>query len=63
MSGKKVSNYYCFFILQMKGKDSKDSKDSNPFGKQKTVSLDFDEEQAREGRHGNFKISKLITFN
>ena len=44
----------------MKGKDS---KDSNPLGTQKTVSLDFDEEQAREGRHGNFKISKLITFN
>ena len=38
-------------------------KDNNPHGTQKTVSLDFDEEWAREGRQGNFKISKLITFN
>ena len=32
---------------------------------QKTVSLDFVhvEEKAREGRKGNFKISKMITFN
>ena len=26
------------------------------------VSLDFDEEKAREGRQENFKISKRITF-
>ena len=38
-------------------------KDNTPLGKQKTVSLDFDEELARKGRQGNFKISKLITFN
>ena len=38
-------------------------KDNKPLGTQKTVSLDFDEEKAREGRQGNFKISKLITFN
>ena len=38
-------------------------KDNNPLGTQKTVSLDFDEEYAREGREENFKISKLITFN
>ena len=38
-------------------------KDNNPHGTQKTFSLDFDEEQAREGRQENFKISKLITFN
>ena len=38
-------------------------KDSNPLGTQKTVSLDFDEEYARESRQGNFKISKLITYN
>ena len=38
-------------------------KDNNPLGTQKTVSLDFDEEQAREGRQGNINISKLITFN
>ena len=37
-------------------------KDNNPLGAQKTVSLDFDEEFAREGRQGNFK-TKLITFN
>ena len=24
---------------------------------------DFDEEQAHEGRQGNFKLSELITFN
>ena len=29
----------------------------------KTASLDFDKEWAREGRHGNFKITQLITFN
>ena len=23
--------------------------------------LDFDEEKARDGRHGNFKISQMIT--
>ena len=38
-------------------------KDNNPLGTQKIVSLDFDEEEARGGRQGNFKISKLITFN
>ena len=38
-------------------------KDNYPLGTQKTVSLDFDEEQAHEGRQGDFKISKLITFN
>ena len=32
-------------------------------GTQKAVSLDFEEEYAREGRQGNFKITKLITFN
>ena len=37
-------------------------KDNNPFGTQETVSLDFDEEKIREGRQGNFKISKLNTF-
>ena len=38
-------------------------KDNNPFAPQKTVSLDFDEEQAREGPQGKFKIFQLITFN
>ena len=38
-------------------------KDNNPLVTQKTVSLDFEEEKAREGRQGNFKISKLIIFN
>ena len=39
-------------------------KDNNPFDTQKNVSLDFDEESAREGRQGNLKISQLIiTFN
>ena len=33
-----------------------------PLGTQKTVSLDFDEEWARESRQVNFKIAKLITF-
>ena len=32
--------------------------DNNPFGTQKTVSLDL----AREDRQGNFEISQLITF-
>ena len=39
-------------------------KDNNPLGTQKTVSLDFDKEWAREGRQGNFKsdhISLIIT--
>ena len=27
-----------------------------------TVSLDFDDEKVRDGRKGNFKILKLITF-
>ena len=31
-------------------------KDNNPHGTQKTVSLDFDEEYARDCRKGNFKI-------
>ena len=30
-------------------------KDNSPLATQKTVSLDFDEEQAREVRQGNFK--------
>ena len=38
-------------------------KDNYPLGTEKTVSLDFEEELAREGRQGNFKFSKLITFN
>ena len=33
-------------------------KDNNPLGTQKTVSPDFDEEKAREGRQRNFKTSK-----
>ena len=37
-------------------------KDNNPPGTQKTVSLDFDDEFAREGRQGYFKILKLIIF-
>ena len=37
--------------------------DNNLLGTQKTVLLDFDEELAPESRQGNFKISKLITFN
>ena len=37
-------------------------KDNNPLGTQKTVSLDF-EEEACEGRQGNFKISILIPLN
>ena len=32
------------------------------FERKKTVSLDFDEEKAREGRQGNFKISQMIPF-
>ena len=28
-------------------------KNNNPLGTQKTISLDFDEECAREGRQGN----------
>ena len=36
-------------------------KDNNPLGTQKIVSLDFAEEQAREGRQGIFKISHMIT--
>ena len=36
-------------------------KDINPLGTQKTVSLDFDEEYAREGRQRNFRISQMIT--
>ena len=35
----------------------------NPLSTQKTVSLDFYETQAREGRQGNFKMLNLITFN
>ena len=38
-------------------------KDNNPFGMQKTISLDFEKEYANEGPQGNFKISKLITSN
>ena len=34
-------------------------KDNNPIGTQKTISLDFDKEQAHEGRQGN----NMITFN
>ena len=36
-------------------------KDNNPLGTQMTVSLDFDEEQAREGHQGSFKTSQMIT--
>ena len=28
-----------------------------------TISLDFEDKKACESRQGNFKISKLITFN
>ena len=35
-------------------------KDNNPLGTQKTVSLDFEEEKAREGAQRNFKILKPI---
>ena len=35
--------------------------DNNPIVAQKTVSLDSDDEKAREVRQGSFKISKLIT--
>ena len=38
-------------------------KDIDPFDMQDTVSLDVDEEQAREGRQWTFKISQLSTFN
>ena len=38
-------------------------KDNNQLDTQKTISLDCKEKQAREDRHGNFKISKLINFN
>ena len=31
-------------------------KDNNPLGTQKTVSIDFEKEWAREGRQGIFKI-------
>ena len=34
----------------------------NPFGTQKTVSMDFDEDKRREGRQRNFKTSQLIKF-
>ena len=37
-------------------------KDINALGKQKIISMDFDEEKAREGRQGNHKICELITF-
>ena len=37
-------------------------QDNNPLGTQKTISVDFVEEQAREGRQGNFKISQMITI-
>ena len=36
-------------------------KDNNPFGTQKTISLDFEKEYTKEGPQGNFNISKLIT--
>ena len=35
-------------------------KDNNPLGTRKTVSLDFDEELAREDRQGNLKILQMI---
>ena len=38
-------------------------KDNNLHETLKTVSLDFDEEWAREGRQGNFTISKRITLS
>ena len=34
----------------------------NAFGTQKIISMDFDEEKAREGHQGNHKISELIAF-
>ena len=36
-------------------------KDNNTLGMQKTISLDYNEEWAREGRQRNFKISQMIT--
>ena len=36
-------------------------KDNNPFGTQKNVSLEVDEEYAGEGRQRNFNISQIIT--
>ena len=37
-------------------------KDNNPLGMQKTVSLDFIEEQVREGRRGNLKNNQSINL-
>ena len=39
------------------------SLEKQTLGTQKTISLDFDEEQAREGRQGNFRISQLFTVH
>ena len=36
-------------------------QDNKPFGTQMNVSLDFEEEQTRQGRQGNFKI--CITYH
>ena len=36
--------------------------DNNPLDTLKTVSLDFDVDEPREDRQGNFKISQMITI-
>ena len=54
-----VIKVYIFTFILDTGLNSHAYK--NRLGKQKTVSLDFVEGKAREGRK-KFKISKLITF-
>ena len=38
-------------------------KDNNPLGTQKTVSLDFDEKEAREAARGTSKIKNRSNLN
>ena len=48
---------YCRFGLDVKRRPYWGLQ---PPGTQKTVSLDFDEQMAREGRQRNFKISQIL---
>ena len=58
-----IDHSYSRAYLEIDNMSALYHKDNNPLGTQKTVSLDFHEEQAREDSQGNFKISKQITFN
>ena len=59
-SGRTIHHSHCIQLLLINGAPCQGKQSP---AKQKTVSLDFEEESVRGGHQGNYKISKLIIFN